>query len=81
MIVSKKELENLYFKAEGIVFAPKTKLIQNQENGKINYSYEILKTAEEVYQEWLKNKDKKNETKPSLEERISELENVILTLL
>ena len=71
MIVSKKELENLYFKAEGIVFAPKTKLIQNQENGKINYSYEILKTAEEVYQEWLENKNKSVIKEPTEQEKLN----------
>ena len=39
------------------------------------------KTGEEVYEEWKSNINKKSEKKPSLEERVSEIENVILKLI
>ena len=77
-----EEMQKEYIKRDGITFTPQTKCERKvDKNGNVYGEYTIIKPAEEVYQEWLKNKDKKIETKPSLEERISELENVILTLL
>lgn len=74
MKVKINELNNYKIQRDGITFSPRVKYIDDN-------LCEIINTAEEVYEEWKSGINKKPEKKPSLEERISELENVILTLL
>ena len=65
MIVEENVIEKYYIKKDGMTFTPKTKIIEKKIGEKTVICYDIIETAEEVYQEWLKNKDKKIEKKPS----------------
>ena len=65
MIVEENVIEKYYIKKDGMTFTPRTKLIKKEIGEKTVICYDIIETAEEVYQKWLKNKDKKIEKKPS----------------
>ena len=62
-MVGEKELEQMKIKKEGFVFSPRVILKDG--------SYEIINTAEEVYQEWLENKDIKVLVKPSTQDALN----------
>ena len=66
------ELEKHYITKEGIVYTPKTNCVKRiDENGNAYGEYTIIKSAEEVYQEWLKNKDKNVAKEPTEQEKIN----------
>lgn len=81
-IVSEKEYESMWKEFDGMTFTPFTELIEeteeiedefgNKKEQKI-FKYKILKTADEVYQEYLKNKEKPVEPQLSVEEQIKAL--------
>lgn len=81
-IVSEKEYESMWKVFDGMTFTPFTELIEeteeiedefgNKKEQKI-FKYEILKTADEVYQEYLENKDKPVEPQLTVEEEIKAL--------
>lgn len=89
LIVSEEEYKEMYKEFNGMTFTPLTELIEElkdveNENGEKEqvkvFKYKIIKTADEVYQEYLENKDKSVEPQLSVEEQIKVLkeENSIL---
>lgn len=58
--------------------------IKNEDGELIDYEYTdfiLNKTAEEVYQQWLVDKDKPLTIEPTVEERIKSTEDTLLMLL
>ncbi|MGN2369373.1 hypothetical protein ACTFJW_04845 [Clostridium cagae] len=72
MIVAEKEYKKMYKEFDGITFTPTYNLTveETEVNGiqeKV-FKYEILKTAEEVYQYYLNNKNNLPKPQPTKEE-------------
>lgn len=79
MIVSEKEFKEMYKEIDGVSFSPiadliveKVKIDEKDKSQRV-FKYKILKTADEVYQEYLKNKEKPVEPQLSVEEEIKAL--------
>ena len=87
MIVSEKEFKEMYKEIDGVSFSPIADLIvekvETDEKDKSQrvFKYKILKTADEVYQEYLENKDKPVVEEPSTQEKINSLEDDNASLL
>lgn len=89
-IVSEKEYESMWKEFDGMTFTPFTELIEeieeiedefgNKREQKI-FKYKIIKTADEVYQEYLQEKDKPIVEEPSIEEKVQLLEDDNANLL
>lgn len=82
MIVNEQQYNAMFKEFDGMTFTPFTELIEeteeieneNGENEQVKvFKYKILKTADEVYQEYLENKDKPVEPQLSVEEEIKAL--------
>lgn len=90
LIVSEEEYKEMYKEFNGMTFTPLTELIEElkdveNENGEKEqvkvFKYKIIKTADEVYQEYLENKDKPVVEEPSTEEKVQLLEDDNANLL
>lgn len=88
MIVTEQEYKAMFKEIDGMTFIPNRNLIieQNEVDGeKVKvFKYEILKTADEAYQEYL---DNKNNPKPQeqteteiLQKQLLETQNMLLEL-
>lgn len=82
MIVNEQQYNAMFKEFDGMTFTPIAELIEELEefknkNGEKEqvkvFKYKILKTADEVYQEYLENKDKPVEPQLSVEEQIKVL--------
>ena len=82
MIVNEQQYNAMFKEFDGMTFTPTVELIEELEefknkNGEKEqvkvFKYKILKTADEVYQEYLENKDKPVEPQLSVEEQIKAL--------
>ena len=82
MIVNEQQYNAMFKEFDGMTFTPIAELIEELEefknkNGEKEqikvFKYKILKTADEVYQEYLENKDKPVEPQLSVEEQIKAL--------
>lgn len=90
MIVTEKEYLNMWKEFDGMTFTPSTELIEEIEKvdniEKKIFKYKILKTADEVYQEYLNEKENPiieltiEEKLEKLEKEKSELESCVLEL-
>ncbi|SJT76298.1 Uncharacterised protein [Clostridioides difficile] len=88
MIVTEKEYQEMWKEFDGKTFTPLTNLIieENEVDGvKVKiYKREILKTVDEVYQEWLDNKNNPSEKEPTeteiLQKQLLETQNLVLEL-
>lgn len=87
MLVSEKEFKEMYKEIDGVSFSPIADLIvekvKTDENDKSQrvFKYKIIKTADEVYQEYLQEKDKPIVEEPSIEEKVQLLEDDNANLL
>ena len=73
MNINKEDFKKQYFKnINNIEYQPKF-VYDSFENGEYK-NLVITKTAEEVYQEWLENKDKKQDNAITTEDRVDEIE-------
>ncbi|MBY6778605.1 hypothetical protein HYH39_06575 [Clostridium botulinum] len=74
MIVTEKEYQEMWKEFDGLIYTPLVNYIKEESiingNNIIVCKYEILKTADEVYQEWLENKDKPPEKEPNEVEQL-----------
>lgn len=82
MIVNEQQYNAMVKEFDGMTFTPIAELIEELEefknkNGEKKqvkvFKYKILKTADEVYQEYLENKDKSVEPQLTVEEQIKAL--------
>lgn len=84
--MTEQQLKELYIQTEHGTFTPiytYEDFILNEETEEYEYiGLEIIKTAQDVYEEWLESKDKPIVEEKTLEEKVNALEeqvNLILT--
>ncbi|OOM71094.1 hypothetical protein CLPUN_50860 [Clostridium puniceum] len=81
-MVTQKEYERMFKEIDGMIFTPKVNYVEeeNEVDGikEKEFKYEILKTADEVYEEYL-NPQKPQQTEiETLKQRLADMENYIL---
>ena len=81
-VITNKDIENMYLETEHGTFTPMYIYETYDMETETYQGFEITKTAEEVYNEWLENKDKPVNTIPESTEqdkRMDSLEEELLT--
>lgn len=75
MLITEKEYKEMIKEFGGFTFTPITNVVEEEieVDGKKSkvFKYEVLKTADEVYQEWLNNKSNPLAPQPSKEELLT----------
>ena len=69
--MNRKELEKLYLKNSDGVFPPKYTYKEIETSNGKDFIYTITQSADEVYQEYLENKDKPIEKEPTEQEKLN----------
>lgn len=85
MIISEIEYKKLWKEFDGMTFTPVCELIEEIETVEIEgekvernvFKYKVLKTADEVYAEYLKAKDEPLPEETSLEEQLTMLKEKV----
>lgn len=73
-LVTIKDVESMYLETEHGIFTPLYTYENYEPETETYQGFEITKTAEEVYKEWLENKDKPQLPQPTpLEKQITQL--------
>lgn len=77
------ELQKYNIIRDGIIFTPLTQCkVTKDNNGNTQYEHTIIKSADEVYQKYLENKDKIIEKEPTTEELlIKEIANLKVEIM
>lgn len=74
--MTREELEQQYIKRNGNTFTPLYTVEEVRlKNGDVDFNYTVTTTAEQVYQEWLEQKDKPQESTYKTEIRKLQDEN------